>query len=115
MADKNLGPVVMEQCTYIQSIIREYLLDPKGTYQRVEECHALSCMNAVHIRISKLVNDTLTGHDGKYFKRNLDGADVEDFRVSTMYGITKLHKNKFLCPFRPVISQCGSFLGIVLI
>ena len=72
-------------------------------------------MNAANICISKLVNDTLTGHDGKYFKRNLDGTDVEIFRMPVMYGMPKLHKNKFPCPFRPVISQCGSLLGIISI
>ena len=112
MTDKNLGPVVMKRCTYIQDMLREHLLDDKGAYQRINESTAYSCMRAVHIRICKLVNDAVSGHDTIYFNRKLTGSDVEDFCLPIMYGMPKLHKNKVPCPFRPVISQCGSFLGV---
>ena len=113
MADKNLGPVVMERSTYIKNMLHEHLLDAKSTYQRVNESTAYSCMKAVHTRICKLVNDAVSGHDKDYFNRKITGSDVEDFRLPIMYGMPKLHKNKIPCPFRPVISQCGSLLGVV--
>ena len=113
LADKNLGPVVMDRDTYIKRIISDHLAD-KQTYEQLNEKVALLKLKDLQEQLTYLfenpsasIQNTLTDKEHRYFARTLH----IDHRIPTFYGLVKIHKQPWT--LRPVVSCCGSLLATI--
>ena len=113
LADKNLGPVVMDRNTYIEKTIKEHLSD-KQTYERLKENDANFRLQELNEQLTYLfenpsagVQNSLSEIEQKYFARSLH----QDHRIPTFYGLAKIHKQPWT--LRPVVSCCGSLLAAI--
>ena len=113
MADKNLGPCIMERKEYIKSILNEHL-NHHQTYTQLNNTQAttmLQNMRKTCISILSANVQQTTADEKKFFARQLQPE--LNHRIPQFYGMPKVHKNKLPIPFRPVISQCGSLSAII--
>ena len=113
MADKNLGPAIMERDQYIKHVLKEHLCNG-DTYQRLSRLEGESMiMNINHTTmalITKYRHD-ISKEEQAYFIKSLYSTDKH--RIPQFYGTPKVHKEKIPTPFRPVVSQCGSISAIL--
>ena len=113
LADKNLGPVIMDRKIYIERVVSEHLSD-KITYEQLNEKVAHSKLNELHERLTYLfespsanIQNALTETEHRYFHRALH----QEHRIPTFYGLVKIHKQPWT--LRPVVSCCGSLLATI--
>ena len=114
MCDKNLGPAVIERQEYIKLILTEHLLNPT-TYTQLNETDAINILTKMREDTCAIFADnadTLLDFEKDYF-RHFVLKLAEKLRIPQFYGMPKVHKNKFPIPFRPVVSQCGSFTAFI--
>ena len=114
LADKNLGPVVMDRETYIQRILSDHLLD-KNTYQQLDQQRALQLLHEIRDQLIHTfenpfatTQNALTSLEKKYFRHHLHTSRQ---RIPTFYGLAKIHKTPWT--LRPVVSCCGSLLAAI--
>ena len=129
LADKNLGPVVMERTTYIDRVLSDHLNDT-STYQKIEKFSALSAINNLREKLKRLFlphphnkvhttneyntpqhhEDRKNLHD---YERHFLGTNLHDTsqRIPIFYGLVKVHKTPW--KIRPVVSCSGSLLASV--
>lgn len=107
LADKNLGPCVIELKRYIELAFRDHLSDTK-TYKRIYP-HELV---GVEARIRRYVENwmkqykkELTSDEKKYLKHKM--SECTDF-FPVFYLLAKVHKEPLKT--RPVVSYSGSYL-----
>ena len=109
MADKNLGPCIIERHTYIHNILHEHLNNGK-TYILLQENDAMSKLEIIEEELKIILykyKSKMNNDERNYFKRVL----MEDHRIPQFYGMPKVHKIRKKnqpAPYRPVVSQCGS-------
>ena len=111
MADKNLGPCIMERGQYILNILHEHL-DNTSTYSRLSTKDGTIKLSLIKRRCNDILKryiTTTTTEEKQYFAKQLDLKH----RIPQFYGTPKVHKNKEPTPFRPVVSQCGSLSAII--
>ena len=112
MADKNLGPVLMEKKTYILEIFRQHLAD-SSTYCKLTEEEATAILDNTKSSLENLIykkfKTILHPYELKYFIHHIDHSK----RTPVFYGSPKIHKNKKPVPLRPIISQCGSLSAAI--
>jgi hypothetical protein len=110
-ADKNLGPCIMERKCYIQHILQEHL-QADDTYSHLQEEAALDTLNNICTTLNSILKEhekSMPKVEHEYFNKCL----MQPTRVPQFYGMPKVHKNKKLMPFRPVISQYGSLSAFI--
>ena len=100
----------MTKSCYIKEVLKQHLQDKDKTYRLLSEREALSRIVAVRIRVQKIVEGNLPLNESDYFRLHL--SSKKPFRDPQFYGMPKVHKNMEPVPLRPVVSQCGSLLGI---
>jgi len=132
LADKNLGPVIMDRTTYIQRINEEHL-DDADTYTKISESNALSRLDDLKGFLKRLLlppktntntNTKIPPHPTeirkqkeriqmKDFERFFIGTTLynENLRVPVFYGLVKIHKTPW--KLRPVVSCSGSLLSTI--
>ena len=129
LADKNLGPVVMERSTYIERVLSEHLSDT-STYQEIEKFSAISAIANLREKLKRLflshpsnkINATNEYNTKKHhedcknlydFERLFLGTNLYDTsqRIPIFYGLVKVHKHPW--KIRPVVSCSGSLLASV--
>jgi hypothetical protein len=111
MADKNLGPCIMERATYIRNILNEHLTTG-DTYQHLSEETADNNIKDLRKQLNKILTKhkkSMLDYEYEYFRKAL----MQPQRVPQFYGTPKVHKNKQPTPFRPVVAQCGSLSAII--
>ena len=114
MCDKNLGPAIIERSEYIKLVLTEHL-HKKSTYTNLNEGDAILQLNKIKADTGTLFVKharDLTEADITYFRHFLLKIPTK-MRLPQFYGMPKIHKNKQPLPFRPVISQCGSFIAFI--
>ena len=102
MADKNLGPCIMERAEYIRCILKEHL-NQKDTYKYLTQKEGEDKLQAMKIKCISILKTYVkytSVDEKKYFINQLQ----LDHRISQFYGTPKVHKNKHPTPFRPVVS-----------
>jgi hypothetical protein len=112
MADKNLGPCIIEQETYIKNILNEHLQNG-NTYQLLQEDDAIDKLSNIKVKLKEILNTyskEFNGDEKAYFTKLLRKGN---HRIPQFYSTPKVHKNKKPTPYRPVISQCGSLSAII--
>ena len=114
LADKNLGPVVMERKTYIQRVLTDHLSDTT-TYLQLNPNAAKYHMDDIKDQLQSLLSSrsitaqsSLTHDELTYFDRVFS---TPQHRLPTFYGLIKIHKTPY--KIRPVVSCCGSLLATV--
>ena len=114
LADKNLGPVVMDRSTYIKRVLTEHLLDT-DTYDQISPTYAHTHLQEIHDRLLSIfdnpysnLQNSLSSSEKNFFKRALH---LKQYRIPTFYGLVKIHKSPW--KLRPVVSCCGSLLAKV--
>ena len=115
LTDKNPGQAVMERHLYIKTMLREHMMDSK-TYRQLDSKEA----NNIRKKFREDIWSILKNYEGDLFFQEMiffqTGFREED-QMSQVYGMPNVHKLKGNrdrdIPFRPVISQCGSFSSIV--
>ena len=114
MADKNLGPCIIERKSYIDNILDEHLTNG-NTYKILQETEATQKLEKIKdnlIKILRKFNTNLNKDEKNYFRRIL----IEEHRTPQFYGMPKVHKAKNerqTTPYRPVVSQCGSLSAAI--
>ena len=130
LADKNLGPVLMDRDKYINRIYSEHLNDTT-TYQPIEKFTALHTMNELRNKLRLLLlkhptstkPSSSTPYTSKKF--HLERTYLEEYeklylgsalydktsRTPVFYGLIKVHKNPW--KVRPVVSCSGSLLAYI--
>ena len=108
-SDKNLGPCILERKSYIQSILKQHLLN-KDNYARLTNIEASNLMEEFISEVSELIkfehNNDLTEAERTFFSRGYEKMH----RIPQLYGNPKVRKKWSLqVPLRPVNSQVGSF------
>ena len=112
LADKNLGPVLLDRSTYIERVLNEHLLD-STTYEQLCPTTAKRQLDDIHDQLISLfdnpystLQNSLLPYEQTYFKRALHHTK---HRIPTFYGLVKIHKSPW--KLRPVVSCCGSLLA----
>ena len=112
MADKNLGPAIMEKQKYVNAILQQHLLD-KSTYKLLNDHNSTSLSSSMTEAFIKLIFTTyrhyISPFEIKYFQHHMKFSQ----RVPVFYGTPKIHKEELPIPFRPIISQCGSLSAAI--
>lgn len=130
LADKNLGPVLMDKDTYLTRIHTEHLNDTT-TYQPIAKFIALHTYNNLRTKLKLLFLPTPTNkkpcpntpYTSKQF--HLERTYLEEYeklylgsalyntnsRIPVFYGLIKVHKNPW--KIRPVVSCSGSLLAYI--
>ena len=113
LADKNLGPVIMERETYIKRVLSNHLLD-KNTYEQLTDNMAKHKLNELQEQLTYIfenpsanVQNSLSNMEQKYSAKSLH----HEHRIPTFYGLVKIHKQPWT--LRPVVSCCGSLLATI--
>ena len=128
LADKNLGPVVMDKSTYINRVLSDHLNDIT-TYQQIEKYSAIYTLNKLRAQLKQLFllpppnqkptnlyssnqykidRDNLQDYERHFLGTNLYD---ESSRIPIFYGLIKVHKNPW--KIRPVVSCSGSLLAAI--
>ena len=114
LADKNLGPVVLDRSTYIKRVLHDHLLN-KNTYRQLSPNEAHRSLKDIHEQLISIFDSpyttsqtSLSPSERTYFKRALHSSK---HRIPTFYGLVKVHKTPW--QLRPVVSCCGSLLARV--
>ena len=129
LADKNLGPVVMERTTYIQRVFTDHLND-RSTYQEIERFSAISSINRLREKLKRLFlvqppNKKHTSNEFNTAQHHADRTSLLDYekhfiganlydksqRIPVIYGLIKVHKTPW--KIRPVVSCSGSLLASI--
>ena len=132
LADKNLGPVVIDKTTYINRVFTDHLNDSK-TYQQIEKYSALYTLNKLRIQLKQLFlppPSTQKPSESNPYSSNeykIDRSNLHDYerhflgthlydqstRIPIFYGLIKVHKKPW--KIRPVVSCSGSLLAAISI
>lgn len=108
MADKNLGPCIMEREEYIKWVLTDHLLDYK-TYKQLTVEEAAELRRDARHKMMELLDTyraSLPQHEQTYFDRC---TNIKRTRTPVFYITAKVHKSPIKS--RPVVSSCGSFLS----
>jgi flagellar basal body-associated protein FliL len=96
MADKNLGPCIMERSEYIKHILQEHL--QQDTYSQLSEAVALDRIKSISTKLNTILSKytkSMLPEERLYFTRGLQ----QPMRIPQFYGTPKAHKNKTPTPF----------------
>jgi hypothetical protein len=112
LADKNLGPAIMEREEYIRNVLVQHLLD-KETYRRLTPGDARKNFVETRRKVTNLFlykyHKHLAKWEIKFFQRFLSAPS---HRKPCFYALVKVHKAQPY-PFRPVVSAVGSLLAAI--
>ena len=84
MCDKNLGPAIMRQSTYMKMILSQYLQDNDNTYRCISERESNSRLSTVNIWIGKIVADNLSESKTENFVKTLHGNNAKTAPLNYM-------------------------------
>ena len=114
LADKNLGPVVMDRNTYIQRVLTDHLSD-ETTYLQLQPTAAEYHLSEIKDQLKSLLSSQSTTAQSSLSTEELTYFDrvfsTHSHRIPTFYGLIKIHKTPY--KIRPVVSCCGSLLATV--
>ncbi len=95
LANKNLGPVLMDRSEYISCVISDHLSD-STTYQQLTKSEALKHLDDIKDQLEFTfehpnfhTQNQLSDNDQKYFSRALHQPT---YCLPTFYGLVKIHK-----------------------
>jgi len=112
LADKNLGPILIERDEYVRRVFKDHLSN-EATYTQISLDEARKHMAYHRKTVGKLflseeTLDFIRDEDKTFFKRLFK---QDKFRRPTFYILFKIHKKPWAT--RPVVSCCGSLLAAV--
>ena len=112
ITDKNLGPAIMERDEYITHILREHLHNPTYTQLSKQEYDdiMITYIRTAGVCFQKY-KKTLPKEEKIFLNTILySSKQLSKYRTAQFYGMPKVHKEREpYIPFRPVVSQCGTF------
>ena len=112
LADKNLGPILIERDEYVRRDLKDHLSN-EVTYTQISLDEARNYMAYHRKTVGKLFLseeplDSIRDEDKTLFRRLFK---QDKFRRPTFYILFKIHKTPWAT--RPVVSCCGSLLATV--
>ena len=106
LADKNLGPCIMNREEYIDQVLKQHLSN-NNCYEYISKETAEEYMSSAVSEFMDFINEPgqkLIDEHTIYLQRALK----INKRIPVFYCMPKVHKNKIPYPLRPVVAQIGS-------
>lgn len=109
LANKNLGPCVMNRSDYVKQVLLQHLSDT-SSYERISESAEKAYLKGSIDEFIECIKSPGCQLEPSDFKYLLSACEADVDKIPTFYCSPKVHKMKFPTPLRPIAATIGIVL-----